>query len=355
MVLANAHFVRAFCYYWIARIWGDAPILLEGFESDDQEDLFPTRQSVDDVFQQVGEDIEQALALMPVSVIDRNLASPGSIQLLKADYNLWLYGVRNGGETALNKADKAVQSVLSNSQYGLEEDYASIFRNELGKEIIFAWSYIQDEYTGGYPEDYLVPSQYVSAEVIENPVKVGSHQQWCFYTDDYKKLLSENVSDQRTIVSFQTYYDAPKNATFQWINKFSGTWTNETRIFDSDIIVYRYADALLFDAEIKLVRGDRSGAITSLNRIAARAYGEAGAYPSTLSVTDIKEAIVRERMKEFAAEGKLWWDFIRLGVVFEKVPFLAGREQEPNVLLWPISQNSINKNPNLVQTPGYDK
>ena len=29
-VLANAYYVRAFCYYWIARIWGDAPILLDG-------------------------------------------------------------------------------------------------------------------------------------------------------------------------------------------------------------------------------------------------------------------------------------------------------------------------------------
>ena len=27
-----------------------------------------------------------------------------------------------------------------------------------------------------------------------------------------------------------------------------------TRIFDSDIIVYRYADAILFDAEIKLAK-----------------------------------------------------------------------------------------------------
>lgn len=100
----------------------------------------------------------------------------------------------------------------------------------------------------------MVPSQYVSDEAIENPVKVGSHQQWCFYTEDYKTLLSENKEDQRTIVSFETYFDEPKNATFQWINKFAGTWTNGTRIFDSDIIVYRYADAILFDAEIKLAK-----------------------------------------------------------------------------------------------------
>ena len=195
---------------------------------------------------------------------------------------------------------------MNNSNYSLEEDFGNIFYNELGNEIIFAWSYIQDEYTGGYPGDYLVPSQYVSVEAIENPVKVGSHQQWCFYTEDYKALLSENKEDQRTIVSFETYFDEPKNATFQWINKFAGTWTNGTRIFDSDIIVYRYADAILFDAEIKLAKNDLPGAIASLNKIAERAYSKKNFYPSSMAANDLNEAIVTERMKEFAAEGKLW-------------------------------------------------
>ena len=69
----------------------------------------------------------------------------------------------------------------------------------------------------------------------------------------------------------------------------------------------------------------------------------------------LNEAIVTERMKEFAAEGKLWWDFIRLGVVFKKSPYLVGRENELNILLWPVAQASINKNPNIIQTPGYDE
>jgi hypothetical protein len=57
-------------------------------------------------------------------------------------------------------------------------------------------------------------------------------------------------------------------------------------------------------------------------------------------------------MKEFAAEGKTWWDFIRFGVVFTKVPGLTGREDEQNVLLWPVNSASINGNPNIKQTPG---
>ena len=354
-VLANAYYVRAFCYYWIARIWGDAPILLDGFESDQQEGFYPFREPVEDVFKQVESDITQALTLMPASVSDRSLASQGSINMLKADYSLWMYKVRNSGDAYLNSASDAVNAVLNNSNYGLESNYTNIFTNEMGSEIIFAWSYIQDEYTGGYPEEYLVPSQYVSEEAIENPVKVGSHQQWCFYTEDYKSLLAENPEDQRTIVSFETYFDEPKNATFQWINKFAGTWSNGTRIFDSDIIVYRYADAILLDAEIKMAKNDLSGAIASLNKIAERAYGEPNFYPSTLNTADLNKAILRERQKEFAAEGKLWWDYIRLGLVFEEAPYLVGRENELNVLLWPVSQTSINKNPNITQTPGYDK
>ncbi|MDD3063241.1 MAG: RagB/SusD family nutrient uptake outer membrane protein [Massilibacteroides sp.] len=354
-VLANAYYVRAFCYYWIGRIWGDAPVLTEGFESDQQEGLFPTKDSADKVFGQVGNDVETALSLMPESVSDRNLASKGAINMLKADYNLWLYKVRNGGQIALDAANVAVTAVLSNNLYELEDNYADIFENEQGKEIIFAWSYIKDEYTGGYPSDYLVPSQYVSDDAIENPVKVGSHQQWCFYTEEYKAILSEVISDQRTKVSFETYFDEPKNATFQWINKFAGEWTNGTRVFDSDIIVYRYADALLFDAEIKLAKQDLFGALASLNKIAERAYGVKSYYNAGLSIFTLEEGILNERLKEFAAEGKLWWDYIRFGVAFEKNPYLKGRENELNVLLWPVSSTSINKNPNITQTPGYDK
>lgn len=354
-VLANAYYARAFCYYWIGRIWGDAPVLLDGFESDKQDGLFPVRDPADKLFQQINDDIEVALSLMPASTTDRNLASVGAINILKADYNLWMYKVRNGGQANLDAAATAVTAVLANSFYGLEESFSAVFENEMGKEIIFAWSYIKDEFTDGYPADYLVPSQYVSNEYIQTPVQVGSHAQWCFYTEEYKKFLSEIPSDQRTMTTFETFFDDNKNFTFQWINKFRGSWMSGTRIFDSDVIVYRYADALLFDAEIKLAKQDITGALVSLNRIAERAYGEKDFYSSGLSSDAIEEAILNERLKEFAAEGKLWWDYIRFGVAFEKNSYLKGRENELNVLLWPIAQASINRNPNLTQTPGYDK
>lgn len=353
-VLANAYFVRAFCYYWIGRIWGDAPLLLDGFESDNQEGLFPTRNSADDIFKQVGEDINKALTLIPQN-INKNIASKASISMLKADYDLWMYKVRKGGDSYLRDAADKINYVLSNSSYALESNYADVFNDNSGKEIIFEWSYIQDEFTSGSTNDYLVPSQYVSNEYINNPVQTGSHQQWCFYTREYKTFLTSIPTDQRIKESFETFYDSSKNQTFQWINKFKGHWVNNTRVFDSDVIVYRYADAILMDAEIKLAENNITGAIEALNKIAKRAYAQDNYYATTISAAEVKDAIITERKKEFCAEGKLWWDFIRLDVAFSENSYLRGRENEKNVLLWPISQNSINKNPTLKQTIGYDK
>lgn len=353
-VLANAYFVRAFCYYWIGRIWGDAPLLLDGFESDNQEGLFPTRNSADDIFKQVGEDINKALTLIPQN-INKNIASKASISMLKADYDLWMYKVRKGGDSYLRDAADKINYVLSNSSYALESNYADVFNDNSGKEIIFEWSYIQDEFTSGSTNDYLVPSQYVSNEYINNPAQTGSHQQWCFYTREYKTFLTSIPTDQRIKESFETFYDSSKNQTFQWINKFKGHWVNNTRVFDSDVIVYRYADAILMDAEIKLAENNITGAIEALNKIAKRAYGQDNYYATTISAAEVKDAIITERKKEFCAEGKLWWDFIRLDVAFSENSYLRGRENEKNVLLWPISQNSINKNPTLKQTIGYDK
>lgn len=352
-VLANALFIRAFCYYWIGRVWGDAPVLLNGFESGQQDDLYPSREPADRVFDQVRIDLERANELMPEGVADRNQASKAAIHLLQADYYLWMAKVRQGGDAALNLAKQAVDAVVNNSNYALMTDFSSVFTSELNQEIVFAWSYVMDEHTGGYPADHLVPVQYISAQYIENPIKVGSHQQWIFLTDEYKHFLSTNANDQRTKVSFETFFDEPKNATFQWINKYAGSWQNQTRVFDADIVVYRYADALLMSAEIENALGNAPLAIDRLNAVAKRAYGITDFYPNALSPQQIDRVILDERKKEFVSEGKIWWDLIRFDVVFDEVPSLVGHENEQNILLWPVHNSSINTNPNIKQTPGY--
>lgn len=57
--LGNAHFIRAYCFFQIARIWGDAPLPLWGYESTDTE-LFLGRTPVSEVLMRVERDIADA-------------------------------------------------------------------------------------------------------------------------------------------------------------------------------------------------------------------------------------------------------------------------------------------------------
>lgn len=352
-LLGQAHFIRAFCYYWIGRVWGDAPVVLSGFESSTQEDLYPHREPANIVFGQVEKDLIEAEKLVSNSSNKPQIGTRTAIQTLQADYYLWMAKVNAGGQDALNKAKEAVNKVISSNKHSLLPNFSNVFKTELNPEIIFCWRMVVDEATGGYPSDYLVPLQYVSAGVIENPIKVGSHQQWIFLTEAYKDLLAGESNDQRTAVSYETFFDIGKQSTFQWINKYAGTWENGTRIFDSDLIVYRYADVLLLSAEIENALNNTTGALNQLNQIAKRAYSEDHKYVD-MNKQQIDQAILLERKREFVAEGKLWWDFIRMGVVFEEVESLKSQKDKPNVLLWPVHDNSINTNPNIKQTEGYN-
>lgn len=353
-ILANAYFVRAISYFYIARVWGDAPILLSGFESDKQEDMYPTRSPVSEVLVQVASDIDQAMGLFTDDDAgSRKVGSKAAANMLKADYYLWMAKTQNGGNEALQKANTAVDYVLANSDYELLNNYETVFRNDDNQEIIFAINFELNEYEGGFPADWLVAVQYINDKsLVENPIPVGSHQQWTCFTTGYETFLYEDPNDSRAKVSIDSY-DEIGNRLFRWINKYRGDWADGTRFWTSDIKIYRFAEAILFKAEIENALGNQSAAVAELNKIAKRAYGQDGYYAGTYSKEELDEIILDERLKEFSAEGKSWWDLIRFGVVFDRVITLNGRENEPNILLWPVNNSSINTNPNITQTPGY--
>lgn len=353
-ILANAHFARALCYFYIARIWGDAPIVLSGFESDTQEDLYPSRSPVSDVLDQVAADISRAIELFPDdNAVSRKTGSKAAANMLKADYYLWMAQTRGGGEAALQQAKTAVDEVLGNPNYELLSSYEEVFRNDDNREIIYAINFEVNEFQGGFPAAWLVAVQYVNDKsLVENPIKVGSHQQWVCFTPEFESFLKETPADSRAGVSIDSYHEEG-NQLFRWINKYLGEWSSDTRFWTSDIKVYRLAEAVLFKAEIENALGNQAAAFTELNKIARRAYGQDNYYSGSYSKEELDAIILNERLKEFSAEGKSWWDLIRFGVVFDRVESLQGRQGEENILLWPVNSNSLNANPNIEQTPGY--
>jgi len=112
----------------------------------------------------------------------------------------------------------------------------------------------------------------------------------------------------------------------------------------TDWIFFRYADALLMQAEAHFRKGATGPALTIVNQIRTNR----GA--STLaSITE--QDLLDERGRELYWEGWRRHDLIRFGV------FTQAWEAKPVSgayrVMFPIPQRAIDTNPNLVQTVGY--
>ena len=356
-IAANAHFLRAHCYYTIARVWGDAPLMLSGVESD-KDDILPERVDENLIYNQIALDLEEAESLMPASVSDCTTGNSAAIHMLATDYWLWMYKVKNGGQQALEAAATHVDQVLADTRFGLLDNYADVFsvKNKGNKEIIFCLRFVRttEEFTTYY-DDYLIPTSKYTDDAYymdQDLVKTGSQDQWYSFSETFQNFIYDVEEDTRATTSF-AYFTVPESErTYSWINKFPGEWEAGVRYFTSDIPMYRYAEAVLFKAEIELAKG--GDPLKWLNVIAKRAYGTDEYYPAGMRPDEIELAILDERLKEFTAEGKSWWDYIRMGYAFIKIPSLVGRQDETNILLWPIAADCFADNPNIRQTVGYN-
>ena len=352
--LAEAYFVRAFCYFTLARVWGDVPLAVLPFESAEDESLYLSREDVNVVFNQIKSDIDMALSLMPDnSHRNRVLASQAGINMLKADVYLWTSKRMNGGNSDLQKAESAVDAVLANPNYQLLSNYEQVFRVEKNNEIIFSLYFDILEASNQYGTRFMYQPGQVESALWNNPVLIGQSAQWLTFTDDYVNTYLKTPGDTRAGVVNQDYDTGKK--FYRWVNKYIGEWVNEARNDVTDTRIYRYAEAILFKAEIANALGRPGEAVSELNKIAKRAYGTDDYYSPSLSQPEVDEAILHERLIEFGAEGKSWYDIIRFGKAFEMVPTLVGRENEyeGNILLLPVAPNTITKNPKIEQTPGF--
>lgn len=355
-LLADAYFMRAFCYFALARIWGDVPLITTPIESLDAENLYSARSDVELVIDQVKADIDQALTLMAdEGVRDRVMASKAAINMLKADVHLWTAKRMSGGNADLTIAQTAAEAVITDPNYELLTSYEEVFRVEQNKETIF--SIFFDALEGSqnqYGQRFTYQANQVPKEIRDTPVPIGSSAQWHTFTDHYvNDYLNITPGDTRKDVNNQDY--VYKSKLYRWVNKYMGEFISGTRIAITDTRIYRFAEAILFKAEAMNGLGDTPGAIFELNKIAKRAYGVDDFYPNTFTKEEVDSLILHERLIEFGAEGKSWFDLIRFGKAFELIPTLVGRENDyqGNILLMPVAPGTITNNPKVVQTPGY--
>jgi hypothetical protein len=141
------------------------------------------------------------------------------------------------------------------------------------------------------------------------------------------------------------------------------TVTNNT---EDDWMVYRYADALLLLAEAQNEQGESGAALTSLNQVRERAFGNSSHNITTTDQTALRAAIAHERRVELAFEDHRWFDLVRTGTAIDVMTAFAAQikqlhtylpsnayDVEAYRLIYPIPFSQVGLNPQLKQNPGY--
>ena len=136
--------------------------------------------------------------------------------------------------------------------------------------------------------------------------------------------------------------------------------TTQQYSFNNDLVIWRYADALLLKAEAEYRMGNKADALTIVNEVRARV----AATPRTeLTLNDILD----ERMLELAWEGVRRQDQIRFctfteptadrfkGVTHNASAGDYNDDTQGYTMVYPIPYAVLNLNKKLGQNPGYTK
>lgn len=328
----EARALRALAYFYLVRIWGDVPLILEPYQSIEQ-DIFISRTDKQLVLAAIEEDLTYAAQNCREKFgndRDRIMFTKGSANALLTHVYMWQH-----------KYDEAIGSsslVLNNPLYALVtnmDDWGKIFTNSYSAESIFEVAYDENETN--------------SLRVL---YAIGSY---AIFTPSEKFKSSYEEGDKRIDYVYDVTLTDPKA-----IWKFLGKGLNDEDPTPSkqNIVLMRLADIMLLRAEAFNKKGGEQNqleALGLLNTIRSRAglveFETVAAAEEMYG--DLESAILHERSIELCFEGHRWFDLVRTGKAIATMQPINGLSDERN-LVWPISINSLRKNPNLVQNDYYN-
>jgi len=330
-LIGQARALRALAYFYLVRVWGDVPLITEPYLSVDQ-DIFVKKTDKELVLDQIEEDLGYA-AINCITKFnndnDRIMFNQGAANALLTQVYMWRH-----------KYSEAVATsalVLGNSLYSLVttmDDWGKIFTDGYSRESIFEVGYNETETN--------------SLRVL---YAIGSY---AIYTPSEKFKSSIEQEDQRIDYVYDVTLADPK-AIWKYLGK--GVSDEVSTPSQQNIVLIRLADIMLLRAEALNKLGsaaNKEEALSLLNTIRKRAGLPAFETEEDANTTygDLESAILHERSVELCYEGHRWFDLVRTGKAISTMNPINGLTDERN-LVWPISNNVLNKNPNMEQNEYY--
>lgn len=368
--MGEAHFVRGYCYYWLAdrfcQVYSstDAQTPAKGlplvtiYHPTGNMSSYPGRNTLEETYKLIEDDLASAYtALAAYEVKDKEAVAPGAIYF--STYTVLALQARiallkGDNATALSKAE----TIINANVYKLTPaaDYAKMWSEDTGSEIIFRSFMSNTELGGSVGAAYLSVNQdfadYIPTFDILNLYADEDVRFDAFFT-------VWNLNVQGDIVQAYVFNKYPGNESLK--TGASPNYMNMSKPF-------RLSEIYLIAAEAAIsTSADKANKY--LNDL--RAERIEGYQAETYSGQALVQQVREERLKELVGEGYRMSDLRRWGLGFSRNPkhpenpdiesslIVAGNALSYNAgdhrFIWPIPTSEIEANPQLdgQQNPGY--
>jgi len=358
--IAEVKGIRALMYFYLLRVWGEAPLQLKGTVSDAKLEIV-AKSSKEDIYNQIISDLDFA-AQYAVPTYgkmdeDKGRITKYSVYALQADVYLW--------QDKYAECIEACDRVINSGRFGLYDGsnpsdwYNTVFFRGNSNESIFEFQFDQQRLNSWYSVfvDQGARKFIASPQIMQDEV----------FPADPQNAEARDIRGD----------GASYRATDATIWKHGGTLDINTPVSQTNSFrhwfVYRYADILLLKAEALAWSNKGQEALDLVNviRTRANALSTTLEFPDVASPAAVSEYILRERSREFAFEGKRWFDILRnakrnnyarLDLITEMVAKIAAPDRQQSIITkyrdprshyFPIHLNELQANKLLEQNPFY--
>lgn len=320
-LIAEAKFVRAFCYFYLINNFGEVPLHVS---TDYKASEFKKRQDLQVINDSIIQDLKTAQQMLPDARGSDTRPTKEAATAMLARAYLYI-GDWN------NSVIQSASLINGKTPYTLENELQDVFLTESRETI---WK---------------MPSSQADINTLE-----GYH----FILDQNPETYQKQALRPELLSAFE---DNDKRKT-AWIGMYKDNdnfWhypqkyrikTSSTNI--EDYVVLRLAEQYLIYSEANAHIGKYQDAIKALNLIRERA-GITPFQPID-NKEYILEMIAEERKKELFAEwGHRWYDLKRTGKADDILGPLKATNWQSSDQLMPIPIEELLNSPGLVQNIGY--
>ena len=365
--LSEALTIRSLMYFYLVRSFGDVPLKLNATLSDENISPIP-KSGRDTILKQIVADLKlaetKATTTYGNAASDKGRITKLTINTILADVYLWM-----------DKYDESIaecNKVISSQKFGLIRGATAN-----GPVIEYNGDWFNTLYVNGNSNEGIFELQF-DVQAL-NPYfrmfsSTLSSRRWTTSADVMDRVFTVDfTNDQNYDIRGDGASVKPGTSTI-W--KYVGANVDNARTPDQSFahwFFYRHADVLMMKAEALNEKGSGQEALDLVYTIRRRANALA-ATDLTPTPTDknlIQDFILQERAREFAFEGKRWYDLLRnakrnnyerinilLNAVALSVPSnlqqaAQAKMRDHNSHYFPIYLYELQTNKLLIQNPFY--